>query len=83
MKVSLININVNACTFENSWYTFSSYNLSILIFHKVIKKYNDFQQKDISFKLRKCRGNFLRLVRHFLPATFCLDEREILSTQST
>ena len=36
---------------------FSSYNVSILIFQKIIKKYNKtFNKKDIYFKLRKCRA---------------------------
>ena len=53
MKIFLMNININAYTLENSSYIFSSYNVSILIYQKIINKDNDFQQKDVYFKLRK------------------------------
>ena len=43
---------------------FCSYNVFILIFQKIINKYNNFQQKDIYFKLAKCRAKFLS--RNFL-----------------
>ena len=52
MKIFLMNINVNACTLENSSYIFFSYNVSILIFQTIINKYNNFQQKDIYFKIQ-------------------------------
>ena len=41
MKISLMNINVNACTVTKSLYIFSSHNASILIFQKMIHKYDD------------------------------------------
>ena len=64
-------------------YPFSSDDISILIFQKVIKKYNKTFNKDIYFKLRKCCAKFCAgLARHFLLSSFCFNEREIFSTQS-
>ena len=44
-------------------YPFSSDDISILIFQKVIKKYNKTFNKDIYFKLRKCCANFVHDLR--------------------
>ena len=40
MKIFLMKINVNECTLDNFLHIVSSYNVSILTFQKMIKKYN-------------------------------------------
>ena len=40
MKIFLLKINVNAGILENSSHIFSSYNVFILIFQKMINNYN-------------------------------------------
>ena len=80
MKIFLMKINVNACTLENSSYMFSSCNLSILVFQNMIT-YN--KTYIYTLNSENVAQNILRLAPHFLPATFCFNEHEIFSTQST
>ena len=47
MKIFLIKINVNVCTLQNSLHIFSSYSVSILIFQKIVNKYNKAFNKNI------------------------------------
>ena len=78
MKIFLMNINVNAATLENSSYTFSSYNVSIRIFQKLINKYiMTFRKKIYTLNSENVAQKFVRLARHFRLATFCFDEQEI------
>ena len=79
-----MKINVNTYTLENSSHIFSSYDVSILIFQKMIDKYNKtFNKKICTLNSENVEQNFMRLARHLLPATFCFNERKIFSTQST
>ena len=80
----LIKVNVNACTLENFLHIFSWCNAAILIFQKMINKYNKtFNKKIYTLNSKNVAQNFVRLGRHFLPVTFCFNERKIFSTQST
>ena len=80
----LMKINVNASKLDNSSHMFSSCNVSILIFQEMISKYNQsFNKKIHTLNSENIEENFVRLARHFLPATFCFNELEIFSTQST
>ena len=68
-----MKINVHACTLDNSLHNFSSYNASILVFQKMINKYNKtFNKKIYSLNAENVAQNF---VRHFLPATCCFNVR--------
>ena len=78
-----MKINVNACTLIYS-HIFFSYNVSILIFEKMINKYNKtFEKKIHALNFANFTQNFVRLALHFLPASVRFNEREILSAQST
>ena len=79
----LININANAYILENSSYTFSSYNASILIFQKRMKKYNEFQQKMYTLDSENVAQNLSDLRDIFFSRHFCFNKHEIFSTQST
>ena len=79
----LININANAYILENSSYTFSSYNASILIFQKRMKKYNEFQQKMYTLNSENVAQNLSDLRDIFFSRHFCFNKHEIFSTQST
>ena len=71
-----MKINVHACTLDNSLHNFSSYNTSILVFQKMINKYNKtFNKKIYSLNAENVAQNFVRLARHFLPATCCFNVR--------
>ena len=61
MTIFQMNINVSACTLENSPYIFSA---------KMINKYNDFLQKNIYFKLRKCRAKMCATCATFPSRNF-------------
>ena len=85
MKIFLMKINVNACTLENSSHIFSSYNVPILIFQKLINKYipRVLTKRYILLNSKNVAQNFVRLTRHLIPATLCFNEREIFSAQCT
>ena len=55
---------------------FSSYNVSILIFQKIIKKYNK------TFNKKIYTLNWENVAYNFFPTTFCFNVREIFLTQS-
>ena len=55
---------------------FSSYSVSILIFQKIINKYNKTLNKEIY------TSNSQNVAQNFFIRNFCFNEREILSTQS-
>ena len=58
-----MNINVNACTLENSSYIFSSYNASV---QKMINKHNKtFNKKIYTLNSENVAQNFVRFARHF------------------
>ena len=58
-------------TLENSSHVFSSYNVSILIFQKMINKYNKtFNKKIYTLNWENVKHNFVRLVWHFSPQLF-------------
>ena len=84
MKIFLMKINVNACTLENSSHIFSSDNGSIMVFQKMINKYNKtFNRKIYTLNSENVALNFVRLPGYFLPANFCFNEWGKFSTQST
>ena len=84
MKIFLMKINVNACTLENSSHIFSLDNASIMVFQKMINKCNKtFNRKIYTLNSENVAPNFVRLSGYFLPANFCFNEHEKLSTQST
>ena len=63
MKTFQLKINLNGCTLQNSSHIFSSYNVSILIFQKMINKYNEtFNRKIYSLHSENVAQNFVCLV---------------------
>ena len=60
MKIFLMKINVSAYALENSSHIFSSCNVNTYFYFSKNDKQilSDIQQKDIYFKLRKCRAKF-------------------------
>ena len=57
--------------------------MSVLIFQKMIKKYNtSYNKKTYTLNSENVAQNFVRLARHFLSAIFRFNEREIFSSQS-
>ena len=64
-------ISTSVHILENSSHIFSSYNVSILIFQKMINRYTKtFNKKGYTLNSENVAQNFVRLARHFLPATF-------------
>ena len=83
MKIFLMKINVNLCTLENSSHIFSSYNMSIVFFQKMINKSNKtFNKKIHTLNSENVVQKLVLLTRHFLSAIFCYNKGEIFSTQS-
>ena len=77
MKIFLMKINVNACTPENSLHIFSSYNVPILIFQKMINKcYKTSIKKIHTLNSENAAQYFVQLAQHLLPATFCFNHCE-------